>query len=112
MLGGKKIEDPILQMLAYKNMPTDNNKRYRLVLSDGAYTYQCCIMMGDLASKVENGDFDRFCLLKICRYMLNEIQNKQVIVLADPKLLVNGTEVGGRLGNPVQFGSEGAPPLR
>lgn len=90
MLEDRKIEQPILQMLAYKNMPTDSAKRYRLVVSDGAYTYQCCIMMGDYADKVENNYFDRFCLIKVCRYMLNEIQGRQVIVLAEPRLLVKG----------------------
>lgn len=112
MLHGTKIDDPIVQMLAYKNMPTDNTKRYRLVLSDGAYTYQCCIIMGDLAGKVESGEIDRYCLLKISRYMLNEIQGRQVIVLADPKVLVKGEQVGQKLGDPVAFGAEGAPPLR
>lgn len=112
ILGDTKIEDPILQMLAYKNMPTENNRRYRLVLSDGAYTYQCCIIMGDLALKVERNEFDRYCLLKIKNYMLNEIQGRQVIVLADPVLLVKGSQVGEKLGDPKQFGAPDAPPLR
>jgi len=111
ILNNVKIENPVFQMLAYKNMPTENQVRYRLVVSDGAYTYQCCIIMGDLALKVEKGEFDRFCLLKINRYMLNEIQNRQVIVLADPKLIVSGSQVGGKLGSPVAWDSADAPPL-
>lgn len=111
MLAGTKIEEPVLQMLAYKNTSTDSAKRYRLVMSDGAYTYQLCIMMGDLTDRIEK-EFDRYCLMKVSRYMLNEIQNRQVIVLAEPKLLVPGSEVGERLGDTVAFGSDGAPPLR
>ena len=112
ILEGKQIQEPIFQMLAYKNMPTDNNKRYRLSLNDGAYIYQCCIIVGDLAEKIETQEYDRYCLLKVKRYMLNEIQNKQVIVLADIQLLAKGSEVGERLGEPYTYGSPEAPPLR
>lgn len=111
ILEGTPIEEPVFQMLAYKNMPTDSNRRYRLSLSDGVYIYQCCIIVGDLSDNIENNTFDRFCLLKIKRHMLNEISGKQVIVLADLHVLVKGTEVGVKLGNPEQYGSPNAPPL-
>jgi len=111
ILAGKDIQQPILQMLAFKHMPADNTKRYRLVLSDGAYSYQCCMVMGDLSAKVESGEFDRFCLLKINRYQLNLIQGRQVIVLADPKLHVSGSEINEKIDNPVAYGSPDAPPL-
>jgi len=111
ILSGREIKDPVLQMLAYKNMPADNTKRFRLVLSDGAYSYQCCIIMGDQAAKVESGEIDRYCLLKVSRLMLNEIQGRQVIVLADPTVLFTGVQVGEKLGNPIPFGSPDAPPL-
>ena len=111
MLTGTKIEDAVVQLLAWKEMPMDGNKRYRVVLSDGIYTYQCCIIMGSLASKIQE-EFDRYCLLKISKYMLNEVQNRAVIVLHDLKLVMRGSEVDIRLGKPVEFGKEGAPPLR
>lgn len=111
MLNGTRIDEPVLQMLAYKDTSNEGARRYRLVMSDGAYTYQLCIMMGDLCNRIEQ-EFDRYCLLKLSRYMLNEIQNRQVIVLAEPVLLVRGSEVGERLGEAVPYGSENAPPLR
>ena len=112
ILNGAKIEDPVVQMLAYKSVPVDNTQRYRLVISDGAYTYQCCIIMGDLASKVANGEIDRFSLIKVSRYMLNEIQGRQVIVIAEPNVIVKGSQIGEKLGDPIAFGADNAPPLR
>ena len=111
MLTGTRIEEPVLQMLAYKDTSTKDLKRFRLVMSDGAYTYQLCIMMGEKTNLIET-EFDRYCLLKLERYMLNEVQNRQVIVLHEPVLLVRGSEVGERLGEAVAYGSDDAPPLR
>ena len=111
ILAGTKIEEPVLQMLAYKNTSTDSAKRFRLVMSDGAYTYQFCIMMGDVTDLIEK-EFNQHCLMKVSRYMLRENQNRQVIVLTDLKLLVLGELVGERLGNACAYGSDGAPPLR
>ena len=109
MLSGKKIENAVVQLLAWKPVPADNSERYRVVLSDGIYTSQLCIITGPICSKVSN-EFDRYCLLKVPRYLLNEIQNRTVIILHDLELVTKGSEVDIRLGEPVEFGKDAPDP--
>lgn len=115
MLSGTKIEDAVVQLLAcYRDSNSmDSGRSCGVILSDGLYySYRCCIIICPFAIEFQENVFDRYCLLKIPKYLLNEVQDRPVIVLHDLKLLVRGSEVGDRLGAPVQFGSLGAPPLR
>ena len=112
MLEGTRIECPIVQILAYKNMKVTCEKRYRLILSDGAYSYQCCVILGELTALIEENVCQQYDLLKVLDYTLASSKNRQVIVLTNLQLVKKGAEVGGRIGNPVAVGAEGAPPLR
>ena len=62
------------------NISIDDTKRFRLVISDGVYTHQRCVMLGEKTELIET-EFDRYCLMKLARYALIEIQICNVIVL-------------------------------
>ena len=110
MLSNRKIENAVVQLLTWKSVPSKNGQRYRLVLSDGIYMSQRCIVTGQICNKIPN-EFDRYCLLKIPRYLMTEIQNLPVIVVYDLKLVTKGSDVNSRLGKPAEFGKD-APDLR
>ena len=109
MLSDRKIENAVVQLLTWKGPQTEGGpRRYRLLLSDGIFTSQLCTIIGPIASKIPN-EFDQYCLLKISRYQLNEVQNRK-IVLQDLELVTKGSEVNHRLGDPVEFGNDAPDP--
>lgn len=110
MLEGTKIEDPVVQLLGYKNMKVTSEKRFRVILSDGAYSYQCCVITGDLASMIEEKRYEQYDLLKILEYSVITSKDRLIIIPTKMELVKKGS--GKRLGNPVVVGSADAPPLR
>ena len=101
ILEGIPLDPPVVQILAFKNVTTDQTLRYRFLLSDGMYTYQCCLMMGEICKNIDQ--FQRFSLVRLNRFSSNVIQTKPVVIMADVTLLVPGNEVAVRLGSPIQY---------
>ena len=112
MLNFTKINYPIVQLLLAKKMHMANDIRYRVKLSDGVHSYSCCIIIEPFVTKIEENEFDLYCLLKINRFSLTLSRDHWIIVLHDLQLVAKGSEVGGLLGSPVEFERDRIPPLR
>lgn len=81
ILNGEQVERPVLQILAYKKVPSDGKSqvRFRFIMSDGQKSHQCCIMIGDnLIQRVEKGEFERYTILRLDEYEWNDIKENKV----------------------------------
>lgn len=104
ILSGSATERPTVQILAQKNVSADNVQRYRFLLSDGKYSYQCCIMIGPLIQRVEAGEFERYTVIRLNKYLCNQAGGtKKVIILTEPEVVVPGASIGRKIGNPTPF---------
>jgi len=104
MLNDEHVKQPVLQVLAHKSVPQpDGQARYRFLMSDGIYSHQCCIMMGPHISKVESGEFDRFSVIQLNKYILNIASGKKVLIMLEPQIIAKGFEVGKKIGNPIPW---------
>lgn len=81
ILNGELVENPILQVLAYKKV-TDgatNQTKFRFILSDGDNMHQCCIMASEpLVNRVEAGEFERYTVIKLIAYNCNDVKGNKV----------------------------------
>lgn len=99
----KEVHEPVVQVLASKDVTTDGPPRYRFMLSDGLYTYQCCILMGEPVEVLRRGQMDRLAIIKIKRFTCNSVSGKRVIVMLDVEQLHGGSQVGRKIGQPVPY---------
>jgi replication factor A1 len=108
-----EVPEPVLQVLAYKDVTTDGAKRFRFMLSDGQFTHQCCILMGEQVRAVENGQLERYTIIRLKKYVCNLISDKRVIIMLEPEVIASGSSVGRKIGNPIQYNgpSTKAPPI-
>ena len=86
ILNGEEINRPVLQILAYKPVQADgdNQFRYRFIMSDGEFTHQCCIMVGEeLIKKIEAGEFERYTIIQLNNYICNTVNEKRVSKKSD-----------------------------
>ena len=83
ILTGVDVQEPILQVLAYKSVPhdADNQQRIRFILSDGDHSHQCCILVGaENVARVDSGEFERFSIIKLVSYVTNNVNNRKVSI--------------------------------
>lgn len=81
ILNGEEITRPILQILAYKAVQADgeNQFRFRFIMSDGEFSHQCCIMIGEeLISRIEKGEFERYTIIQLNQYICNTVNDRKV----------------------------------
>ncbi|KAF5404287.1 Replication protein A subunit [Paragonimus heterotremus] len=91
---GKNVHEPVLKVLGYKVVPggSGGQNRYRLLLSDGVKTHSCNIGFAMLATQlnhlIENGDLVNDTVVRIKKYVCNNVQNnKYVLIVLDVELL-------------------------
>ncbi|XP_053208275.1 replication protein A 70 kDa DNA-binding subunit-like [Panonychus citri] len=106
ILSGGFVERPIVQILAQKNVSADSVQRYRFLLSDGKFSYQCCIMVGAMAQRVEAGEFERYTVIRLNKYVCNPAaggSNKKILLISEPEVITPGANIGRKIGNPTPF---------
>ncbi|XP_067140439.1 replication protein A 70 kDa DNA-binding subunit-like isoform X2 [Centruroides vittatus] len=70
---GKNVNNPILEILAYKELTKqEGDKRYRLLLTDGVLCSSGFILLGDLNNYIENHTLKRHTIIE-----LNEFYTKE-----------------------------------
>ena len=56
---------PILQLLAYKRIISENGDRYRLLLSDGQYIHSFCVLAMTLNHLMNEGTLTENAIFKV-----------------------------------------------
>ena len=61
---------------------------------------------------IHNKQLEQFTIIKVKKHICNQVgqQTKKVVVILEVEILTPGSEVGAKLGNPVQIGSDGKVP--
>lgn len=59
---------PILQLLAYKRIISENGDRYRLLLSDGQYLHSFCVLSMRLNYLMEERKFTENAIIKVLQH--------------------------------------------
>ncbi|EFX77455.1 hypothetical protein DAPPUDRAFT_247535 [Daphnia pulex] len=94
-------ETPVLQDFRGLLQATDNN-RYKIVLSDGKYSYAFAMLSAQLNHLIADGKLEIFTVVKVVRFTVNSVIAKapatdkvynKIITLHDVELLVSGKEV-------------------
>jgi replication factor A1 len=108
MMRGEKLTDPVVQVLGCKKIQSASStkERYRMILSDGDHSISFAMLTAQ-------GGIDVNSIIKIKRFLLSEIPsavkgNQKVLVILDCETVVSGSEVGIRIGNPVNLSEDKA----
>lgn len=104
IIEGKQPDDPVLQILSMKKIPSGVQERYRLLVSDGQWSSSFAMLATQLNSLVSNGEITNNCIIRMKRYICNTVQdNKKVLIILDLEMLKTGEEVGQKIGEPTNF---------
>jgi len=110
---GMYSDTPVLQVLGWKNLSNDNaersvNDRYRILISDGKYSYAYGMLATQLNHLIIEGKLDTFSIIQVNKVICNRVTTKasagkdpkKIIIILDLEILVPGSEVGEKIGNP------------
>ncbi|KAK7071136.1 60S acidic ribosomal protein P1 [Halocaridina rubra] len=101
---GAHPDNPVLQILSMKKIPSGEQERYRLLVSDGQYSSSFAMLATQLNSKVQSNEISNNCIVKMVRYLCNTVQeSKKVLIILDLEVLKSGSEVGHKIGEPVNY---------
>ncbi|ELU09821.1 hypothetical protein CAPTEDRAFT_172916 [Capitella teleta] len=105
IMGGSKVESPILQCLDWKKISSQQGAdRFRLLLSDGVCSHSSAMLATQLNDKVTNGELEPNSVIKLDKYLCNTINgNRRVMILLEITVIAKGAQVGSRLGNPTPY---------
>lgn len=94
-------------MQGFKNLQGDSNAersandRYRILLSDGKYSYAYGMLATQLNYLIVEGKLESFTIIKVKKFVVNRIASKttagkdqkKIIILLEVEPLVAGSEV-------------------
>lgn len=104
IIEGAHPENPVLQILTMKRIPSGAQERYRLLVSDGQWSSSFAMLATQLNSKVATGEISNNCIIQMNRYVCNTVQdNKKVLIILDLTVQQSGEDVGIKLGEPVSY---------
>ncbi|KAG0725250.1 Replication protein A DNA-binding subunit [Chionoecetes opilio] len=104
IIGGTHPENPVVQILSMKRIPSGSQERWRLLISDGKWSSSFAMLATQLNNKVASGEISNNCIISMNRYVCNTVQeNKKVLIILDLKVTKTGAEVGCKLGSPVNY---------
>ncbi|XP_042219304.1 replication protein A 70 kDa DNA-binding subunit-like isoform X2 [Homarus americanus] len=104
IIEGAHPENPILQVLSMKRLPTESEERYRLLVSDGEWSSNFAMYARHPNSKVTKEEITKNCIIQMNRYVCETVQeNKKVLIILELKLERTGEDVGLKLGDPVNY---------
>lgn len=104
MIEGRQPEEPYLQIMSMKKIPSGGQERYRLLVSDGQWSSSFAMLATQLNGLVTSGEVDNNCIIKLNRYICNTVQeSKKILIILDLDVVKSGEEVGGKIGEPVTY---------
>ena len=109
---GEEVSEPLAQVLGHKAMQGSGHERYRLLLSDGLYTNSFSMLATQLNTMIHDKQLEMFTIIKLTKQICNHVpnQSKRVVIILELEVVTPGAQVGSKLGNPVQIGSDGKVP--
>ena len=110
---GEEVSEPLVQVLGYKAMQGSGQDRYRLLLSDGLYTNSSSMLATHLNNMIHDQHLELFTIVKVKKQVCNQVpnlNNRVVIIILELEVITPGAQVGSKIGNPVQMGSDGTVP--
>ncbi|XP_077278680.1 replication protein A 70 [Temnothorax americanus] len=113
IMRGTDVEKPVLQILGYKKLPRTVNKdgvatdRYRLLVSDGQRLNSFTMLATQLNNLITDEILTENAICRLLNYHLSSVNNggkeKRVILILGIEVLVSGSEVGYKIGNPTNI---------
>ncbi|XP_013419280.1 replication protein A 70 kDa DNA-binding subunit isoform X2 [Lingula anatina] len=104
---GKTVEQPVLQVLGHKKIAGSGGsatERFRLLLSDGVNSQSSAMLGTQLNYLVLNGELEDNSIVRLDKFICNTIPpDRRVMILLELSIIKRGSEVPGKLGNPVPF---------
>ena len=110
---GEEVSEPVVQVLGHKAIQGSGQERYRLLLSDGLYTNSFSMLATQLNNLIHDKQLEMFTIIKVKKLICNQVSNQSnrvVIIILELEVVTPGAQVGSKLGNPVQIGSDGTVP--
>ena len=109
---GEEVSEPLVQVLGHKAMQGSGQERYRLLLSDGLYTNSFSMLATQLNNLIHDKHLEMFTVIKLKKLVCNQVPNQstRVVIILELEVVMPGAQVGSKLGNPVQIGSDGTVP--
>lgn len=94
ILNGESLENVVLQILGYKQIPGKNSNRFRLLLNDGIILFPYAILATQLNNLLYEKNLEKFSIFKLKNYACSELLgDKKVIICIDVEVLFPGIEV-------------------
>lgn len=106
---GGTIDKPILQVIQSKKIAGSTSDRYRAFVSDGQYSNSFAMLATQMNHLITEGRLEPNSIVCVKNHICNNVNGKKVIILLDIEILKPGSEVGGKIGEPVQIGADGTP---
>ena len=110
---GVEVSEPLVQVLGHKAIQGSGHERYRLLLSDGLYTNSSSMLATHLNNMIHDQHLELFTIVKVKKQVCNQVpnlNNRVVIIILELEVITPGAQVGSKIGNPVQMGSDGTVP--
>jgi replication factor A1 len=112
---GEEVSEPLLQVLGNKAIAGSGQERFRLLLSDGVYTNSFSMLATQLNHMIHDNKLSQFSIIRVKKHVCNQMgaqgaTGKRVVILLDLEVVTPGEQVGRKLGNPIQIGSDGVVP--
>ncbi|XP_011874694.1 PREDICTED: replication protein A 70 kDa DNA-binding subunit-like isoform X2 [Vollenhovia emeryi] len=112
-MAGIDVEKPVLQVLSYKKLARTVNKdgvdtdRYRLLVSDGQKLNSFTMLATQLNNLITDSILTENAICRILNYHLSSVSNggreKPVLLILGIEVLVPGSEVGHKIGDPTNL---------
>ncbi|XP_011875175.1 PREDICTED: replication protein A 70 kDa DNA-binding subunit [Vollenhovia emeryi] len=113
IMAGVDVVEPVLQVLGYKKLARTVNKegvdtdRYRLLVSDGKKLNSFTMLATQLNNLITDSILTENAICKILNYHLSSVNNggreKRVILILGLEVLIPGSEVGHKIGDPTNL---------
>ncbi|XP_024870102.1 replication protein A 70 kDa DNA-binding subunit-like, partial [Temnothorax curvispinosus] len=113
IMRGTDVEKPVLQVWGYKKLPRSVNKdgvttdRYRLLVSDGQRYNSFTMLATQLNYLITDEILTDNAICRILNYHLSLMNNsgkeRPVMVILGIEVLVSGSKVGHKIGNPTNI---------
>ncbi|XP_050528390.1 replication protein A 70 kDa DNA-binding subunit-like [Daktulosphaira vitifoliae] len=106
LMNNEEVKEPVMQVLGSRKIAASGtDERYRLLISDGLNHNSFALLASQLNGMVSSGELSDFAIIKIKRHIISNVtdrtkSNKQVLLLLDISVLVKGSDVGLKIGDP------------
>lgn len=118
IMSGGEVISPILQILGSKEISGQKpNVRYRILISDGVYFNSYAMLASHLTPMLTSGELVENSIVKVTNHVASIVKNpekgdKRIMVILDLEILMHGSKVGTKIGNPVLYDAANQQPAQ